>query len=51
MRKAVDSGAVDFVYIPTAVIAADGLTKLLDTTKFKEFKRIIELKSLKSIRV
>lgn len=51
VREAVDSGAVDFVYVPTAAMAADGLTKLLDATKFKEFKRMIGLKSLKSIGV
>lgn len=38
-RKLVKNGSINFEWVPTQEMLADGLTKLLGVTKFREFVR------------
>ncbi len=43
VRQELEKGSIKIEYLPTNKMLADGLTKLLTITKFKEFIKLINL--------
>ena len=48
LRQEVQEGSLRVVWIPTAKMPADGLTKVLDRTKHREFMRQLNLVDIHS---